>query len=182
MLRVYRVPFSTNVERIALAAAYKGVADRVGRRRSRRSRRARAGQRPAARAGARGRRSRDHRFAGDPALARGALPRAAALASLGAGTRRDGSLRRLVQPHVEAAAERPRGGAREGRARSGPCRAARRCGRGLRRSVRGLLEDRDYLLGELSVGRRGRLSVPQVRGRRHAGRHGSVPPRVCASG
>ena len=58
VLRVYRIPYSTNVERVSLALAHKGLEVEWERRRPGRPRSRRAPQRPTARSGARPRRAR----------------------------------------------------------------------------------------------------------------------------
>ena len=75
-LRLYRIPFSTNVERIALGARAQGHRGRVRRRRRPADRSpVVADQRAGARAGPRRRRPHHLRLAGDPRVPRGVASR-----------------------------------------------------------------------------------------------------------
>ena len=147
MLRLYRFPYSTNVERVALALAYKGleVESVVVDPADRSPVRAVSGQDlvPVLVDG-------DDVVTDSTRILRapgGALPRAAAVPRRPGGARGGRALPRLVQPRLEARAEPDHRCARARRGDSADVArwSARLQGRA--RPLRGLLADRDHLFG-----------------------------------
>ena len=125
-LRLYRFPFSTNVERVALALAHKGVERRVGLDvdPADRSEVVRSAARSSCRCSSTATASSPTRR--DPRASRGALPGAAALSARDPARRAElRLLPRLVQPGLEAAAEPDRRRGDEARARPRADRRAR---------------------------------------------------------
>ena len=150
VLRVFRIPFSTNVERVSLALAHKGLevewadldpVDRSPVERSAVSRSSRAG--------------RQRRVVADSTVILRYLeelqPAPALFPNDEARRAELERLPRLVRPGLEEAAERDRG--RAGQAGSGPG-ADRRAGSRADRSLNvfeQMLAGRDYLFGEFSA-------------------------------
>ena len=178
MIRVHRIPFSTNVERVALACGLKGIevewvdhdpADR-------RPLIALSGQplTPVAELG--GEVVSDS--PPDPRAARRAVSRSAAVSRRSGRRAAGGGLRRVVQRGLEGPGERARRRSAEPRRPGTPARTDRGLDRSA--STTSLSRHRHYLLGtEAGNRRRSRLSVSPLRRRR--ARSGRQSPSTASS-
>ena len=169
MIRLYRASFSTNVERVALALAHKGLeASRCGSptRTARRS----SVQRPVVRAGRRVRRRRGGvRLDADRPVLEERYPAAPLYPADFRGAPAEIALHRLVQRRLEGRPERDRRRrSRRGRRTSRGSRSRRGRARMAARSTGFEAHARRparYLFGdEFSARRLRRVSVPEVRG------------------